>query len=148
MDAGLSLPAADTHFTQIDWSRPWLQPLRATGEPAAQQVVRGAAVAEALNALGPCPVSFVPQSDLPAGEPYERHIHQTGTVPTRDNLHDFFNGLVWLQFPHTKRRLNHLQAQAIAADGVQAVRGPLRDAPGMAQSMFQKFPQWPCSRSS
>jgi hypothetical protein len=49
-------------------------------------------------------------------------------VPTRDNLHDFFNGLVWLQFPQTKRRLNALQAGAIAADGVQAVRGPLRDA--------------------
>jgi hypothetical protein len=49
-------------------------------------------------------------------------------VPTRDNLHDFFNGLVWQQFPLTKRRLNQLQAQAIAAEGVRAVRGPLRDA--------------------
>ena len=59
---------------------------------------------------------------------YEQYIWDTRRVPTRDNLHDFFNGLVWLQFPHTKRRLNQLQAQAIAADGVQAVRGPLRDA--------------------
>ena len=129
MEAGLNLPAAaGTNFTQINWSRPWLQPLSATGESAAQQVVRGAAVAEALNTLGPCPVSFVPQSDLPAGEPYERHIHQTGTVPTRDNLHDFFNGLVWLHFPQTKTRLNQLQAAAIAAQGIQPVRGPLRDA--------------------
>ena len=129
MEAGLNLPAAaGTNFTQINWSRPWLQPLSATGESAAQQVVRGAAVAEALNALGPCPVSFVPQSDLPAGEPYERHIHQTGTVPTRDNLHDFFNGLVWLHFPQTKTRLNQLQAAASAAQGIQPVRGPLRDA--------------------
>lgn len=73
-------------------------------------------------------VRFVPQSDLPAGTAYEQYIWDTRRVPTRDNLHDFFNGLVWLQFPHTKRRLNQLQAQAIAAHGVQPVRGPLRDA--------------------
>ena len=58
-----------------------------------------------------------------------RDLHRnTRRVPTRDNLHDFFNGLVWLHFPQTKRRLNELQAGAIAADGVRAVRGPLRDA--------------------
>ena len=49
-------------------------------------------------------------------------------MPTRDNLHDFFNGLVWLHFPQTKRRLNQLQAGAMAAHGVGVVRGPLRDA--------------------
>ncbi len=59
---------------------------------------------------------------------YEQHIFDTRRVPTRDNLHDFFNGLVWLQFPQAKRRLNELQAGAIAAHGIGAVRGPLRDA--------------------
>ena len=49
-------------------------------------------------------------------------------MPTRENLHDFFNGLVWLHLPQAKRRMNQLQAQAIAAQGVGAVRGPLRDA--------------------
>ena len=46
----------------------------------------------------------------------------------REGLHDFFNGLVWHQFPRTKGRLNQLQAQHIAAHGVGPVRGPLRDA--------------------
>lgn len=130
MEAGLSLQqAADTHFAHIDWSQPWLQPLRQAGEPVAQQVMRGEAVASALNAIAvPSPVRFVPQSDLPTGEPYERHIFQTGTVPTRDNLHDFFNGLAWHHFPQTKTRLNQLQAAAIAQQGIQPVRGPLRDA--------------------
>jgi hypothetical protein len=49
-------------------------------------------------------------------------------VPTRDNLHDLFNGLVWQRFPRTKARLNVLQAAEIARQGVGAVRGPVRDA--------------------
>ena len=73
-------------------------------------------------------VHFVPQADLNDGAAYEQHIFDTRQVPTRDNLHDFFNGLVWLAFPQAKQRLNQLQAHAIATDGVQSVRGPLRDA--------------------
>ncbi|MGJ7493762.1 DUF3025 domain-containing protein [Variovorax sp. RT4R15] len=65
---------------------------------------------------------------MPPGEAYEAFIHRTGTVPTRDNLHDFFNGLVWLRFPQAKRRLNALQAAEIARVGIGATRGPLRDA--------------------
>lgn len=79
------------------------------------------------NARG-LPLRFVPQSSLPDGVAYESHIHATGHVPTRDNLHDTFNALIWLHFPETKRLLNQLQADAIARDGVQAVRGGLRDA--------------------
>jgi hypothetical protein len=73
-------------------------------------------------------VRFVPQSRLPPGEPYERFIARTGTVPTRDNLHDFFNGLAWRRFPRTKWRLNEGQAAEIERHGVGATRGPLRDA--------------------
>ncbi|WP_284414616.1 DUF3025 domain-containing protein [Acidovorax sp. SUPP3334] len=73
-------------------------------------------------------VRFVPHSALPADVAYEQFIFDTGTVPTRDNLHDCFNGLVWLRYPQAKRRLNALQALAIADTGVGAVRGPLRDA--------------------
>lgn len=112
----------------IDWHAPWLVPLRAVGQAVQQRVLVGCLVADALNSVGACPVGFVRQAELPPGQAYEQYIFDTGQVPTRDNLHDFFNGLVWLQFPHTKRRLNQLQAQAIAADGVQAMRGPLRDA--------------------
>lgn len=112
------------------WSAPWLAPWCALARPLHQSVCGGGAVWEVLNdaAAAEFPVRFVPQSALPAGTAYERYIWDTRSVPTRDNLHDFFNGLVWLRFPHTKQRINELQAQAIAADGVQAVRGPLRDA--------------------
>lgn len=71
---------------------------------------------------------FVAQTELEPGEAYEAHIARTGRVPTRDNLHDFFNGLCWLRYPRTKQRLNRLQAAEIRARGVGAVRGPVRDA--------------------
>lgn len=118
-------------FGEITWQAPWLAPLRAVGQAVQQRVLAGASVADALNAAAAgsaCPVRFVPQTDLPVGVAYESHIFATGCVPTRCNLHDFFNGLVWLHYPQAKQRLNHLQAQAIAAHGVGAVRGPLRDA--------------------
>jgi hypothetical protein len=73
-------------------------------------------------------VRFASQAELPAGVAYEQFIFDTGRVPTRENLHDFFNGLCWLRFPLTKQRLNRLQAAEIAAAGVGAVRGPVRDA--------------------
>lgn len=107
---------------RIDWAAPWLQPWQARGEPlAAALQAPGVPVHAALSAA-PAPVRFVPQSDLPEGQAYEQFIWDTRCVPTRDNLHDFFNGLVWLEFPQAKRRINELQAQAIAQDGVGAVR--------------------------
>ena len=56
---------------------------------------------------------FVPQAELPAGIAYETFISETGGVPTRDNLHDFFNALVWLTYPKIKVRLNAMQALEI-----------------------------------
>jgi len=112
----------------IDWSAPWLQVWRDPGEAAAQRVAEGATVAQALNALQQAPKQFIPQADLPAGVAYEQHIFATGCVPTRDGLHDFFNGLAWMHFPLTKVRLNVLQAVQIAQTGIQPVRGPARDA--------------------
>lgn len=76
----------------------------------------------------PAPVRFVPAADLPDGEAYEAFIARTGCVPTRDNLHDHFNRLVWHRQPRIKQRLNQLQAAEIAARGVGATRGALRDA--------------------
>lgn len=125
----IDMPAE--HLWQpIDWQAPWMQPYQALGvrimaQPAA------ASVAAQLNALGQwqdCGRRFVPQADLPAGEAYEAFIARTGCVPTREHLHDALNGLVWHRFPHTKARLNALQAAAIAVQGVGSVRGPLRDA--------------------
>jgi hypothetical protein len=80
-----------------------------------------------LTGCKPAPVRFVPQSDLPAGVAYENHIFDSNCCPTREGLHDFFNGLAWLLFPQTKRRLNHLHVAQIAQTGIQPVRGPARD---------------------
>ena len=73
-------------------------------------------------------VKFVPQSALPEGQAYEDFIFKTAQVPTRDGLHDFFNGLCWQRFPLAKRRLNQLQAAEIETQGVRATRGAVRDA--------------------
>jgi Protein of unknown function (DUF3025) len=112
----------------IDWSAPWLAPWRTCGETVAQRVRDGVAQPAALNQAALAPVCFVAQSELPYGVAYEQHIFETGRVPTRDGLHDFFNGLVWQGFPLTKKRLNALQAAQIERTGIQPVRGPARDA--------------------
>lgn len=114
-------------FAAIDWSRPWLAPYRDIGAPLAAAMSAGAAVATTLDAAS-ASTRFVPADALPPDEPYEAFVARTGSVPTRDNLHDFFNGLVWLVEPALKSRLNALHVAALAADGVQARRGPLRDA--------------------
>jgi hypothetical protein len=109
---------------------PWLAPYR----PLAEQVLHAAnaaSVVAALNAArGDTSASprFVDHRELPAGEPYESFIARTACIPTRENLHDLLNGLVWLTYPQTKRWLNILQAREIASRGATGARGPLRDA--------------------
>ncbi len=115
-------------LTSIDWHAPWLANYRDVGQAVAVGWESNGNLAPALAAAAATPVHFVPQSTLPPNEPYERYIFQTGNCPTRDNLHDFFNGLCWLHFPQTKRRLNQLQAAQIEADGIRQVRGTVRDA--------------------
>jgi Protein of unknown function (DUF3025) len=132
-------------LTSIDWSQPWLTPWRALGEPVARAVALGQPLHAALNDVGTVAntvahpvadpvahtshmVRFVPQSALPAGTAYEDFIFRTQQCPVREGLHDFFNGLCWLRFPQTKRRLNQVQASQIAAHGIQTTRGAVRDA--------------------
>jgi Protein of unknown function (DUF3025) len=122
----------------VDLAGPWLAPLQPTLGRAWAAWQANATVADALNAERPAPAGalqpdtgplcFVPQGALPPGDAYEAFIHRTAGVPTRDNLHDFFNGLVWLAQPALKRRLNTLQAAEIARHGVGSQRGPVRDA--------------------
>ncbi len=120
-------------FSTIDWPRPWYDSVRAAAALLAldgDSVIAGfnaQATARGLRNHAGLPLSFVPQSALPDGTAYEEHIGATGCVPTRDNLHDFFNGLVWLSFPLIKRQLNALQAAQIALAGVGKSRGPARD---------------------
>ncbi len=121
-------PLPITGVDAIDWAAPWLAPWRARGEAVARSVRNGMAQPAALNQAALAPVCFVPQSELPGGMAYEQYIFDTGRVPTRDGLHDFFNGLVWQAFPLAKKRLNALQAAQIARTGIQPVRGPARDA--------------------
>lgn len=108
---------------------PWLAPYRALGRGVALEVVAGRTVAQALNATpGACPVRFVAPAECPAGEAYEAFIARTGCVPTRENAHDLFNGLVWLRFGALKARLNALHARQIERHGVGRTRGAVRDA--------------------
>ncbi len=116
-------------FPLINWQAPWWQPWRALGASVYAGILAGAPVHVALNACAKdAAIRFVPQSALPEGQAYEAFIYATHTVPTRDNLHDFFNGLAWLRFPRIKARLNALQDEEIKKHGVQRLRGALRDA--------------------
>lgn len=110
---------------------PWLLPCRSIAEVVLTSA-KSESIADALNAArgdrldG---VRFVEQGALPDAEPYESFIARTACVPTRDNLHDLFNGLMWLSYPKAKRRLNVLHAEEIALRGsATGARGPLRDA--------------------
>ena len=117
---------------QIDWQAPWLAPVAVLGRQVVAQCQAGMLLPEALNACaapsGAAAVRFVPQSALPVGEAYESYIFDSKQCPTREGLHDFFNGLMWHSFPRTKARLNQLQAAQITAGGIGQVRGSVRDA--------------------
>lgn len=89
----------------IDWGHPVFTPLAAAGTPPADAVARDADPRDALNArpaaqaIRTCSgraVHFVPQDALPAGAACEVNITAIGEVPTQDNLHGFFNALIWL----------------------------------------------------
>lgn len=124
-------------LTTLRWDWPWLAPFFPYADKVSEALRQGQSVAQLLNRLVSqptqaggtvVPVRFVPQDHLIEGQAYENFIHAHHLVPTRDNLHDLFNGLTWLTFPRTKNKLNRLQAEEIAAAGVGAKRGPLRDA--------------------
>ena len=138
-------PSECEFHAHIDWERPWLAPLCATaawfaaadaGANWRTEVNRTAHEKSIRNYRG-LPIRLVDQSELPALQAYESYIGATGCVPTRNNLHDFFNALSWLAWPHIKNRLNALQAVEIerqesltrASNSIRAhQRGGLRDA--------------------
>ncbi len=121
----------------IDWQRPWLAQWRETGlalqcAPDWMAAVNEAAAARGLTNQRGLALRFVSQQSLPPETGYEAFIHESGQVPTRDNLHDFFNALAWLRFPQIKRTLNALQAAEIArrfaSPSSSGSRGRQRDA--------------------
>ena len=105
----------------VDWAQPWLAPYRTPGEAVAQAAPHGSVAAALqgarLSSDMPGMPDFVAQHALPAGRAYEAHIFQTRTVPTRDNLHDLFNGLVWLAFPQAKRVAHRLRYRGLSFAG-------------------------------
>jgi len=120
----------------LDLAPAWMAPYRAPAGRVMQRLREGDSVAQALNAeldasglrLAAGDLRFVPQSDVPRVEPYETFIARTACVPTRDNLHDLLNGLVWLRHPALKRCMNERQAAELADRGIGASRGAVRDA--------------------
>jgi hypothetical protein len=125
-------------FADIDWSLPWFAQFSARGTRWQQAALQSyAALLDAMNADAQLSqqstgrgqrLAFIAQDDLPPGAAYEAHIASTGCVPTRHNLHDFFNASMWFAFPRIKAALNARQSAAIDALGVGPTRGGERDA--------------------
>lgn len=138
---------SDSHSAQLKWQQPWLKPYaQPIGESLQTAMAEQPSIAAALTKIAQqygeqVPQhqhsngharrhypTFVPQAQLPKGESYERFIRQHGAVPTREHLHDLFNGLIWLHWPQAKQQLNAIQSAEIERLGVQGQRGKVRDA--------------------
>jgi len=125
-------------FADIDWSLPWFTQFAGRGVRWQQAALTSyAALLTEMNADAQQSghttgrgqrLAFIAQDDLPPGAAYEAHIASTGCVPTRHNLHDFFNASVWFAFPRIKAALNTRQSTAIDSLGVGPTRGGVRDA--------------------
>ncbi|WP_410834323.1 DUF3025 domain-containing protein [Paraburkholderia sp. SIMBA_030] len=129
--------AARVGFADIDWSKPWFAQFAGRGARWQQAALTSyAALLDEMNADAGAMqqrtgrgqrLAFIAQDDLPPGAAYEAHIASTGCVPTRHNLHDFFNASMWFAFPRIKAALNARQSAAIDVSGVGPTRGGVRD---------------------
>jgi hypothetical protein len=135
--ANAATHVAKPDFADIDWSLPWFAQFSARGMRWQQAALKGyATLLVEMNADAQQSqqttgrgqrLAFIAQDDLPPDAAYEAHIASTGCVPTRHNLHDFFNASVWFAFPRIKAALNARQSAAIDALGVGPTRGGVRD---------------------
>lgn len=131
------------HFLDvIDWQQPWLAPFRACAERIGthdwRDAINDIATARGVRNHTGLSIVFVPQAALPADTAYEAFISGTGKVPTRENLHDFFNALIWLSFPLSKARLNALQAAELFRAGTMSGSGKPRGAARDAATIFDE----------
>jgi hypothetical protein len=135
---GGAVKRAAPGFADIDWTRPWFAQVAARGVRWQQAALSSAAdqlhemnadaeAAEITTGRGQR-LAFIPQDELPPDTAYEAHIAATGRVPTRHNLHDFFNALSWFQFPRIKAALSARGSALVDALGVGPTRGGTRDA--------------------
>jgi len=135
---GGALKRTAPDFADIDWSRPWFAQVAARGMRWQQAALCSAsdqlremnadAASTAQTTGRGKRLAFIPQADLPPDTAYEAHIAATGCVPTRHNLHDFFNALMWFQYPRIKAALSARGSAAVDAFGVGPTRGGMRDA--------------------
>jgi hypothetical protein len=125
------------NFAAIDWQRPWLSHLRQLGvmiasAPDWMNMANQVTSQRGVYNANAKPICFVPQESISDLSGYESHIYTTGEIPTRNNLHDFFNALMWLQFPKIKQALNRMQYMEIEAmprtSPATTGRGKQRDA--------------------
>ncbi len=72
-----------------------------------------------MVSAGGAPIRFVAQPPKrPDTLPYDERIYTRGEVASRrESWHDFFNMLVWVTFPATKRVINARQRAALHARG-------------------------------
>lgn len=114
--------AAALRGALYDPLRPWLAQLPARPDEEALAALAGR---HPVFVGAGRRVRFVPpQAD---GMAYEVRAWERGEVETRPgNWHDFFNALVWLAFPCTKRVITAAHVAAMQPQG--AARGTARDA--------------------
>ena len=120
--AAFSVPTVALSSFLFDPLRRWLDQLPPRPDAVALAELAGRHPIGGPNGK---PIRFVPpQAD---GLAYECRVWETGEVETRPgNWHDFFNGLVWLTFPRTKRAI--IAAHVAAMQPAGAARGSTRDA--------------------
>ena len=114
--SSIAKSASQNHWTWLQRTQPfsWIQNLFNITDSEAMLN------AQTLNYLKyqmklDMPLSFVCQSRMhDEAQYYEQIIFSQGIVPTRPNSwHDFYNGVIWLQFPKTKRLLNRWHVEDI-----------------------------------
>ncbi len=145
---------SEQFLSKINWQQPWLLPLREIAHSLIQQQNWQHEINRLMQEQGLCnfagqALQCIPQENLPDGVQYETHIYATGGIPTRDNLHDFFNALMWLRFPQIKKILNHIQAVEIKNREGLEQRGSERGLQRDAATLFdENAALWICSDPS
>jgi hypothetical protein len=73
------------------------------------------------------------------GKYYEEYIHECGEIPTRSkNWHDFFNTMVWLQFPKIKSLINALHVEEMTLQKEWQNQSPQRTRKRDALTLFDE----------
>ena len=97
------------------------------GEPLAS-CPKQSRCAGACRAFSRPPGAFCAPERSARGQAYEQFIWDTRCVPTRDNLHDFSTVWCGWNFRRPSAASTNCRPRPLRADGIGAVRGPLRDA--------------------